>query len=152
MVGGKTLLPQQRGNEQWPEPSGMLQHLDVGPGLEQDRGPQDDRQLPRCRQARPAIRPAVLPHSSRDRRSDPAGHVVTFPLFEQAPLAPVKDLRGARQDSIDLGKFLSQKIVLSIIPNIGFNGTRSSPLPFPAFLPRRATAPPRPVRAKNRRS
>ena len=49
MIGGKALLPQQRGNQQRPEPGGMLQHLDVGPGLEQDRGTQDDRQLPRFR-------------------------------------------------------------------------------------------------------
>ncbi|WP_287140920.1 hypothetical protein [Mesorhizobium sp.] len=47
-----------------------------------------------------------------------------------------QNLRRARQDSIDLGKFFSQKIVLTIIPTVGFNGAGSSPLTFPAFLSR----------------
>ncbi|MER8479723.1 MULTISPECIES: hypothetical protein [unclassified Mesorhizobium] len=65
----------------------MLQHLDVGPGLEQDRRSQDDRQI-----ARPGDNglPFGQPFffSSRDRRSGrfaaPAGLVVTFPPFDQA--------------------------------------------------------------------
>jgi hypothetical protein len=45
MVGGKTLLAQQRGAKQRTQPGPVLQHFDVGPGFEQDRGAQHRRRL-----------------------------------------------------------------------------------------------------------
>lgn len=140
MVGGKTLLAQQCGNKQRPEPGAMLQHLNVGPGLEQDRRSQDDWQI-----ARPGDH--VLPFGQPfffvpveivDQavlRLRPVTSRRFFISSRHVGAAP--NLRRACQDSIDLGKFLGQQIVLNAIANVGFKRAGSSPLPVSASLARR---------------